>query len=375
MDNSEVQEPSLFIQFDEVESPVENKIPMFKSERGFNINIAEIAKTIYEQGIDAVRLIAIPSVVREQHRGDDRCDTPTLSEVGVATVSYGTGFEFCQVIAGTDARPVNIDNVLFVNNDPANTGINHGTIGVGIGTYFAIGWKRRADSLTLIYRVIECEEYLSSENQPLDRNKRAARPIAKLTCSLAGHSTRTWRGESGDVPAALAALHGATEERMTSDYSVPVYMDMIRMISSTDASRAIASNMKQGAYGPIESCTPETFRRKIYAEIVSVRNSQYADLPTSGDTKRKVGPLHAVETIELDRELNLIRIEMVIPRTDGLSPVHYRTEVTADNFFDLDSRIALERGLVLKCSSFERFRTELESRRDPIISVHLTSIR
>lgn len=358
-----------------VETCNEPTIRMFKSDRGYNINIGEIAKAIYEQSIEAVRFIDIPSIVREQRRGTDVSDTPTLSEVGVTTVSSATGFQFCQVVAGTDARPISIDNVLFVSNDPANTGINHGTGGVEIGSYFGLGWKRRSDSITLIYRVISCEEYISSEAQPPDRNNRPARPIAKLTCVLDGHSMRTWRGINGDVPNSLAALHSAVEERIKSDYNVPVYMDMIRMISSTEASRTIAEQMKTEQFGMVKSYDPETFRREVYDEVMAIRNSQYSKLPTGADVKRKVSPLHAVETIELDREQNSITVEVVIPRDDGVAPVHYQTILTPENFFDQDGRVVLERGLVLKSSSFEKFRTELESRRDSIISVHLTSIR
>ena len=374
MNNCETMMSRTSDQVTKFESP-DDAIRMFKSDRGFNINVAELTNIINTQGIEAARYISIPSVVREQRRGDEKCDTPTLSEVGVASVSYGNGFDFCQVIAGTDARPINIDNVLFVNSDPANTGISHGTAGVEIGSYFALGWKRRADSLILIYRVIGCELFLTAEEQQADRSGRQPRPIAKLTCQLTGHSRRTWKGSENDIPNELAALYRATEMRMQTDYRVPMYMDMIRMISSTESSRIIADQMKRSMFGPVEDCDPEDFCRKIYAEIMEIRNNQYAKLPTGSDAKRRVGPLHAIETIELDRASNTITIEVVIPRDDDTMTQQFRTVLTSDNFFDEDGRVVLERGLVLKSSSFERLRTELESRRDPVISVHLASIR
>ena len=49
--------------------------------------------------------------------------------------------------------------------------------------------------------------------------------------------------------------------------------------------------------------------------------------------------------------------------------------VPPTNFFDSTGRTSLERGLILKCSSFERLRSELENRRDQVVTVHLTCIR
>jgi len=350
-------------------------VRMYKSERGFNINIAELVKTYYESGIDAAKTIDIPSIVRQQRKGNESCDTPTLSEVGVTSVSYGTGFDFCQVVAGADGRPVNIDNVLFVSSDPASIGINHGTSSVEIGSYFAIGWKRRADQLILLYRVAGCEQYLSSEQQPLDRNNQPARPVAKLTCDLSGYMSRTWKGSTKYIPDALLALFKATEQRLQTDYNVPFYMDMIRMITTTPESKKIAEQMKEEAYGTVEFYEPEMFRQKIYSEVLNIRNSQYAKLPTGQGAARKVQPLQMVETLELKPDTNSIVVGLVIPRDENVSPVHYQTELTVDNFFDEDGRVALERGMVLKNSSFEKLRTELENRRDAVVTVHLASIR
>jgi hypothetical protein len=358
-----------------------SQIRMFKSDRGHNINIAEIVKSYQEEGLDSVEVIAIPSVVREQRRGEDKSDVTTLSEVGVASVSYGTSFDYGQVIAGVDARPVNIDNVLFVTGDPANTTINHGTAGVEIGSYFALGWKRKADALILIYRVIGSEEYgTTAEPQRTGgrestRPQKKPRPVAKLTCELQGYSTRTWKGEDVDVPEELAALHAAAKERLTSEYPATFYMDTIRMIGSTEGSRAVAGQMQQRIFGGVEEYAPEQFRRKVTAEIIDIRNGQYAKLPTGPDAKRKVQPLPAIETLELDREQNTIAIELVIPRDDDALAVHLRTTLTPENFHDATGRVVLERGLVLKAQTFERLRSELEGRRDPVISVHLASIR
>lgn len=358
-----------------VDTSPTSPIRMYKSERGFNINIAELVKTCYENGIEAAQTIDIPSIVRQQRKGNESCDTPTLSEVGVTSVSYGAGFDFCQVVAGADGRPVNIDNVLFVSSDPASTGINHGTSSIEIGSYFAIGWKRRADQLVLLYRIVGCEQYLSSEEQPMDRNNNPARPIAKLTCDLSGFMTRTWKGSTKDIPDALFALFRATEQRLQTDYNVPFYMDMIRMITTTPDSKKIAEQMKAQVYGAPEFYAPEMFRQKIYSEVLSIRNAQYAKLPTGQGATRKVLPLPMVETLELRPETNSILVGVVIPREEGVLPIHYQTELTVDNFFDEDGRVALERGLVLKNASFERLRTELENRRDAVVTVHLANIR
>jgi len=360
-------------------------IPMFKSEHGFNINVADLQKTFHEQGIDAIRTIAIPSVVREQHRGEERCETPTLSEVGVVSVTARNGFDFCQVIAGTDGRPVNIDNVLFVNKDPSKSSIIHGTAGVEIGSYFSIGWKRKADCLILLYHVTACELFMSVEDQKMIQSKEPSvqdatkikkiHPIAKLTCALSGHMVRTWRGETSDVPDELLALHVATEARLQSNYPVPGYMDMIRMVATTDDSVATAKALRNCEYSKPEVYTPDIFVNKIYREILEIRQHQYQNPEITADGKRrKIGPVRAVETLTLDREDNTVQIDLVILR-DDISPIHFQTTLTQDNFFGQDGRVTLERGLVLKCTSFDKLRSELENRRVDLVSVNLASIR
>ena len=356
---------------------------MFKSERGFNINIDGIAKRISDNhgNLDVVKLITVPSVVRDQRRGTDSSQTPTLSEVGVARIAYGTGYEFCQVIAGTDGRPVNIDNVLFVTTDPSNSTINHGTVSVEIGSYFSIGWKRRADSFILIYRITHCEEWREAAQFPPEKDRSGAplqpRPVAKLTCQLCGSLTRSWKGEITNIPPELYALYEATEERMMTDYPIPFYLDMIRLIADTPDSIGVADGMRQNLFDAAEVYAPDEFKRRLYQEILDIRKCQFSK-PTNvdGPAKRRAGPIPAVEILELDTATDTILIDLVVPREADAMPLHLQTTLTSENFYDeATGRSVLERGLLLKCNTFEQLQSTLAGKRDQSMAVHLASIR
>lgn len=344
-------------------------IPMFKSERGYTINITALTKAARDS-IRSVELITVPSVVRKQHRRGEECESPTLAEIG-----GGTDCDFCQVIAGTDGRPVSIDEVVFVNSDPGKARANHGTAVISNGSFFAIGWKRPSESVILIYRVNTIDELLENGRPAFDRavKDRDPRPVAKLTCELVGHALSTWRGRRIEVPDELMSLFSTVEIRMTTDFHVPLYMDVIRMMTGTSESQAVAESMKNGEFGLAEEYGTDEFMAKVYREIIDIRRVQYERIP--GDGKRRVEPLRAVQTIELDREENTITIDLVIPRTDDTMPIQYRVVLTPENYTDNYGRVVLERGLVLRCPTFERLRSELESRRDPTVVVNLASIR
>ena len=344
-------------------------IPMFKTERGYTINITALARAARDS-IQSVELITVPSVVRKQQRRGEECESPTMSEIG-----GGTECDFCQVIAGADGRPVSIDEVVFVNSDPGKARSNHGTAVISGGSFFAIGWKRPAESVILIYRVINVEELLENGRPAFDRavRDREPRPVAKLTCELVGNAMSTWRGRRIDVPDELMSLFSTVELRMITDFHIPLYMDVIRMMPGTSESQAVAESMKTGGFGPVEECGADDFMTKVYQEIIDIRRVQYEQIPEDG--KRRVEPLRAVQTIELDRENNTITVELVIPRADDTMPVQYRVVLTPENYTDNYGRVVLERGLVLRCPTFERFRSELESRRDSVVVVNLASIR
>jgi hypothetical protein len=356
---------------------------LYKSERGFNIDVAALAKDFKLGGAEKIRVIDIPSIVREQRRGDEITETPTLPEIGATQVSHGMGYSFCQVVAGTDGRPVNIDSVLYVNSDPANTSSTLGVVSIAMGTYFAVGWLRNSDSLVLIYRVVQMRQYVVPGRDPndrerdSDRSKSRGRDIAQVTCELQGWMRRSWRSDEMDIPQELEALYVACSERLQTDYAVPMYMDMIRMTAGTDLSRATSEQMKQQMFGAIENFEPDVLMRRFWEETIDIRRNQYAKLEKSEKT-RKVKPLSAVETLTLERGLDgvvTVAIEIVIPRDDDALPLHMRTVLTADNFFTMHGRTVLDRGLTLKQISFEKLCTEFETRRGPIVTVHVTTIR
>lgn len=342
--------------------------PFFKTTRGFNISVTTIARRAQQEGVDCVRRIGVPSRVRVQRRRGDSCDTPSLSEVG-----GGDAIEYCQVIAGSDGRPVPIDNVLFVNSDPQQAGINHATAAVSRDTIFALGWRRHSDRVILIYRIDETSE-LVLPAPPRESANTPDPTLARLDCELIGHSIDSWRGQQAfDVPDYLVALHRTTAQRLTTDWHAPLYMDVFRMKTASDASAKIASQMRQGLFGPAKNLEPERFMVDVMNEIFDVRRGQYARLPSGGE--RRAEPLHAVETIELNTEDNTITVELVIPRSDDAMPEHFRTVLTPDNYIDHDGRLALERGLVLRMPTFDRLQAELADQQGHAVEVNLTSLR
>ena len=343
-------------------------IQMYKTDRGFNINISALAKDA-KTDIDKVRLIAIPSVVRRQLRRGDQSEAPTLSEIG-----GGQHCDFCQVIANRAGQPISIDDVVFVNNDPDNVSINHGTAVVSNGNYFAIGWKRHTDKTILIYRILTTEVYLEDSRSSADKaSGKVIRPIAKLISELVGHSVASWRGQNTEFPQELAALFTAVEQRLVIDIHTPIYMDVIRMTASSDIGQATADRMQAGGFGPVSDSSVNSFMFEVYNEILDIRERQYARL--SDDTRRNVEPLRAVETLQLNREDNEIIVELLFPRNDDTNPVHFRTILTPENFLDNDGRPVLERGLVLRHPTFERLRVDLDSRKTGVVVVNLASIR
>lgn len=352
-----------------LDSSSSSDIPMFKTEHKYNINITSLVKAARDN-IDCVRLIAVPSVVRKQQRRGEQCESPTMSEIG-----GGSDCDFCQVVAGVDGLPVNIDDIVFVNSDPEKFSINHGTAVVTANNYFAVGWKRHSDRAILIYRILNVEEYEFTQEQLKEREEeKEQRPIAKLTCGLAGHSISSWRGTRVDVPDFLRALLSTVELRMITDFHAPLFMDVIRMMPPTTESAAISERMKNGDYGNVQECDAGSFMTEIYSEILDVREAQYRSFPP--DAKRKIEPLRAVQTLQLSREDDTVTIEMVIPRADGEALTnHYRVVLDSENFFNSYGKMSLERNLVLKCSSFDRLRSELSNKRDQTVVVNLASIR
>ncbi len=56
-------------------------------------------------------------------------------------------------------------------------------------------------------------------------------------------------------------------------------------------------------------------------------------------------------------------------------PVIFTVRLKPDSYADEYGALAIERGLVLNCLTFDRLRAELESRRDPVVVVNLLSLR
>lgn len=344
------------------------EIPLFKTERKYNININALAAAAKDD-IKSVQTIAIPAIVRNQQRRGESCEAPTISEIG-----GGNGAEFCQVVANTEALPIPIDDVVFVNNDPAYDSISHGTAAVSVGNYFAVAWKRHTNSVVLIYRIVDVEEYpLSAEQLKEDRGSdRGPLLVAKLTSELAGWSTSTWRGHRSSIPEELNALYTAATTRLLTGNRYPIYMDVIRVLQNNADSNAIAEKIRRGDYGDPYKYEPDTFMENIYLEVIDIRKTQYDVIPTGA--KRKVEPLRIVEVIELDQATGFINVDLVIPRNDQL-PVQHHVTLTPNNFLDRTGRTWLERGLIQKASSFEKLRESLEAKRDNIIVANLSSIR
>lgn len=340
---------------------------LYKTDRGYNINIALLTRTAKES-IDKVRVITIPSVVRQQHR--NHSEVLTLTEMG-----GGPNCDFCQVIAGSDGKPIGINDVVFVNSDPNKININHGTAAVAVGNYFAVGWRRNSDNTILIYRIVNTEVLVEDARTKDDvlANK-AVRPIAKLTLELEGYSITSWRGRATVVPDELAALFSAVQLRLQIDIPAPIYMDVFRITATSTEAQKISEQMQNGEFGPTVDYSVHTLMINIYNEIVDIREGQYARI--SDEKKpRKVEALKGVQTFELDREDNTITTEILFPREDNTPPVQYRTVLTADNFLDDDGRPVLERGLLRRQATFELLKADLLKQNERIVTVSLSSIR
>lgn len=354
----------------------EEKTPtMFKTQKGFNIDITGLAKAA-RADIESVQTIHVPSQVKRHKRLGNECETPTLSEVG-----GGVGHDFCQVIAETDARPISIDNVLYVNSDPAKTSINHGTVSVAMGTHFSIGWKMRSDSVILIYEIIDIQEYVQAhrhepigdEGTPAHRgDPRDAKQIARLTCELAGHALATWKSTERAIPGHLRALYEATEQRLKNDVDVPFYIDVFRMVKADEDGKAFAENMANGVYDTYAQ-TPESFAGKVFEEILDIRRAQFNAL--ADGAPRKVDKLRAVEKLTLNHTDHTIDLELTLIRKDPVFPIRLTLQITADNFIGPNGRMIVERGLALNCNTFERLWAELASRKQFPVVVNLTSLR
>jgi len=348
---------------------------LFKTDAGFNINITALAR-IARDDIASVQTICVPSKVRKHRRRGGEFETPTLSEIG-----GGVGHDFCQVVAETDAKPISIDNMLSINQDPAWANTNHGTASVEIGSMFSVGWRARTDTVILLYEITNIEELvlgtktvtLKDDETSPERPSRETMPIAKLTCELCGYSVATWRGTNSAVPDHLHALWIATELRMKSGVDVPFFMDVMRMVKTDDEGREIAENMRKRVYAT-SSPPPDLFMTKVFEEILDIRANQFSVL-LQGDRSRRVDKLRVVETLTLDPVANTIDVGLVLIRHDDTAPMMFCLKLTPVNFLSTGKRMILERGLVLNCPTYERLRAELENRTAAMAIVNLTSFR
>ncbi len=237
--------------------------PVFKTERGFNINVIALAQEA-RKNLDNVRVIAIPALVKHRRINTTDSEGPVLSEVG-----GGSGSEFCQVLADTSGRPISVDNILYLSSDPARASISHGSASVQIGNYIALGWTQRADQVILLYVISAISEFPAHE---LGRND-DGKMIAKLTCDLVGHYMATWRGPTSQIPSTLMPLYTAASQRMRSDLAMPFYMDIFRMVKVTDDYQAMYDLMQSG---DLEVCkeVPTSFMSRVVDEILDIRRVQ-----------------------------------------------------------------------------------------------------
>lgn len=347
-----------------VVSPAQNQIPMYKTDRGFNIHVVALARDARDN-IDLVRIIDIPAPVKQHRIGKNEFEAPTLSEVG-----GGNRNNFCQVIAGKDGRPVSVDDIHYINTDPTRSNINHGTASVGIGNYFSIGWSMKADSVILIYEIVGLSEYvvpaISNQDDKL-------KPIAKLTCVLAGYEISTWRSKYVDVPSSLNSLLDATKFRMRNDADIPLYMDIFRMVRPVESLQYIADEALS-TEDLFYNQSDYQFMEDVMNEILDIRFAQYEALPEN-TTKRKVDILRLVETLTLDPSGMFVDITLTPVRND-VQYKTYRLRLTRNNFVEEHStKTLLERGLTLNHTSFDRLKIDLENRREKTVVVHLTSLR
>lgn len=341
-----------------------SQIPMYKTDRGFNINVVALAKDAIAD-LDRVRVIGVPSPVKTHRVGKLETEAPTLSEVG-----GGTKNNFCQVIAGKDGRPVGVDDIHYINTDPTRSNINHGTASVGIGNYFAIGWCMKADLVILIYEIIGLEEYVHNSKQ-LDMDEHT-KPVAKLTCQLVGSEISNWRKSFCTVPEFLSPLMDATRHRLRNDVDIPFYLDIFRMTKPVPELAKIALDVASS--DDIEHHeSDEQFMINVMSEILDIRYHQYRMIPPS-QPKRRVDVLRLVETLVADPDGNFIDITLT-PIRDDCPMTTYRFRLTRNNFVNDANRMLLERGLTLTHTSYDRLLIDLEGRSDEIVVVHLTSLR
>lgn len=350
-----------------VAAVVVNDPPMYKTDRGYNINVVALARDA-RLNLDSVKTICIPAPVKKHRINRAEYEAPTLSEVG-----GGGRNTFCQVIASKQGRSVEVDNIHYINTDPKRTNINHGTASVAIGNYFAIGWTMKADIVILIYEIVSTSEYVSAATAARAQVEEDRKPVAKLTCNLVGYEITDWKRSFLDVPAYLNTLLEVTRHRMRNDTDFPFYMDIFRMVKANPALNYIAEEATSGEYLEHNESDYQ-FMTNVMKEIFDIRFFQYEPLPPP-PAKRKVDQLRLVETLKLDELGNYIDITLTPVRTDNFELTTFRLRLTRSNFEDATGRLLLERNLTLNHIGFDSLKLDLEGRKDKIVTVQLTSLR
>jgi hypothetical protein len=343
------------------------EIPMYKTDKGFNIGVNALARDASDN-IDKVRLITVPAAVMRRRVNRREFEAPTLSEVG-----GGARNSFCQVVAGSDGRPVPVDEVHRINTDPTRANINHGTASISIGSYFAVGWTMHSDKVILIFEVLESSEY-----RPAGRSEKDAqeKPLSKLTCTLVGHEITNWKSRVLEVPPHLSALMQATRDRLRNDADIPFYMDVMRMVKPDEAHHQLALNAAANEFGEANERDQE-FMTKVMQEIVDIRFSQYEMLaPDTKPKERRVPAAKIVETLTLD-EYGNIDITVTPIRPDDVPQTTFRVRLNRSNFADEHGKQLLERSMVLNCTSYDALKIELEKRthKHKVVITNLTSLR
>lgn len=343
-------------------------IPMYKTARNFNIDVVSLARAA-RNDIDSVAIIDVPAPVKTRKDGKDLIETPTLSELG-----GGPNWQFGQIVANKEGGPVNVKDVYYINTDPARRNINHGTAGVGIGSYFSVIWSLQADIVLLIYQVIALSEYAHEQDASEETNPKKPIPVAKLTSKLVGYDITQWRGSLGHIPPHLQALAAASHARLRSPEDVPFYMEIFRPTRIENDLRYV-ENFATSSEDIDYHESDNQFIAGVLAEILELRSYQYDQLPPPvGNSRRKVDPIRLVETLTLDPNKLYVDISLTVVREAGDLTTH-RLRLTKSNYSDDYGRTLVETNLTLGARTFDQLKIVLEGRRDKHAVAHLISLR
>lgn len=331
--------------------------PSYTNEK-YHINTMKLV-TDARNNIDTVRTITIPSYVRTYMKDRVRYEAPTLSEISMTKPHL-----MCQLVASSNGKPVTVEDVHRVMNDPTKLGVIHGNAFVGKGNYFSIGWSVQTESVILVYEIVDSKEYLNVPST-------IKTPIAELTCVLVGYEISNWRQNAGFFPDHIYALVEATRNRLRNpNTSFPFYFDMFRIVKMNPEYKSIVDDILEDISSTPHGHDHDTsFITSVMKEILDIRYNQYHDIPKS-EKNRYVLPLPVIETLILDPNGTFVDISLTPIRNDGISNTTFQLRLTSQNFENDNNSLLVERGLTLNTSSFDALCAEFKGKDTIVVQVN-----